>query len=636
MAHTRIGTLFSGLAAGFAILVSGAAAFAGPAPINLRPANTASDVSIHPALEIDHDDPAVVSAQYQIATAVDFASPLYDSGESENDLFAHLVRADLPSLTLFHWRARVKEASGVWSDWSAPTAFRTIDAARLGSYGFRAGENAYDGAADTDLRGSALNPLVAIREWNQGAQDVVRIGRRPPGSATDEIYRTLLRFDLAAFDPGDPVINAWVELTGWQHDDETVSTRRASLFEVYRPWGEGAGTTGGSPELGESSWTYSEFAATWGLAGCADAADGDPLADRAATPLLRLSPRNEIGHKTYWSSAALAEAVQRWILDPAGNRGLLLRCDDESIRRVVNIASREHPDLDFRPKLVIETLLTPPNLPPVAANDTAKTSAGVAVDVDVLANDADADAAPAALAIADVADPPNGTASVVSGLVRYEPDPGFVGADTFAYTITDGEDSDSATLRVQVTHREWIEAETAVLTAPMEIATDDAGASGGAHVVVPEGTGDVFDPGAPSGAAEITFTVPIDSTYAIWGRARAMGRGSDSFFVSVDGGPFLLWRVPGGPGRAKKDAVPLDPAGALTSGNYPGWSLPWRTVAPVVDPGPWVFGPIGPRLGMTPLAFDLAAGVHTIRIQQREDGTPLDRLFITDDLDAVP
>lgn len=91
-----------------------------------------------------------------------------------------------------------------------------------------------------------------------------------------------------------------------------------------------------------------------------------------------------------------------------------------------------------------------PNRAPTAANDSATTPSGVAVTMDVLANDADPDGD--ALSIASLTPPANGAAIVINGRVVYTPNASFVGSDSFTYTITDGKGgSASATVTITVT-----------------------------------------------------------------------------------------------------------------------------------------------------------------------------------------
>ncbi|MFW6103435.1 MAG: choice-of-anchor Q domain-containing protein [Bacteroidota bacterium] len=76
--------------------------------------------------------------------------------------------------------------------------------------------------------------------------------------------------------------------------------------------------------------------------------------------------------------------------------------------------------------------------PPVAVDDQDNTEVNTYVDVDVLNNDFDADND--TLKITHVTDGNNGTAGVLAGyvIIRYTPDPDFVGKDTISYGIRDG------------------------------------------------------------------------------------------------------------------------------------------------------------------------------------------------------
>jgi Big-like domain-containing protein len=88
--------------------------------------------------------------------------------------------------------------------------------------------------------------------------------------------------------------------------------------------------------------------------------------------------------------------------------------------------------------------------PPLAQDDHAVTQRDTAVTIAVLANDSDPDGDP--LTVTAVADPAHGGAvSNTDGTVTYTPDPGFVGSDSFEYTISDGAGgTDSATVFVTV------------------------------------------------------------------------------------------------------------------------------------------------------------------------------------------
>ncbi|WP_395684315.1 cadherin-like domain-containing protein [Dokdonella sp.] len=90
----------------------------------------------------------------------------------------------------------------------------------------------------------------------------------------------------------------------------------------------------------------------------------------------------------------------------------------------------------------------PSNQPPVARDDSAATSFGQTVRINVLANDGDPDGDP--LVIASVGAPAHGTASISGQSILYVPTPGYIGPDLFTYTIEDGQGG-SATATVTIT-----------------------------------------------------------------------------------------------------------------------------------------------------------------------------------------
>lgn len=76
------------------------------------------------------------------------------------------------------------------------------------------------------------------------------------------------------------------------------------------------------------------------------------------------------------------------------------------------------------------------NNPPVAAADAVTTTDSASVLIRVLGNDSDPDYDD--LTITAVSTPNNGTASFTADRVTYTPNPGFLGDDTFTYTVSDG------------------------------------------------------------------------------------------------------------------------------------------------------------------------------------------------------
>jgi hypothetical protein len=75
------------------------------------------------------------------------------------------------------------------------------------------------------------------------------------------------------------------------------------------------------------------------------------------------------------------------------------------------------------------------NQAPVAAPDTASTSAGTPVTVNVLANDRDPEGD--VLTLSSVSTPANGRAVIQNGAVLYTPNASFTGTDTFTYVVKD-------------------------------------------------------------------------------------------------------------------------------------------------------------------------------------------------------
>ncbi|MEP7084177.1 MAG: Ig-like domain-containing protein, partial [Betaproteobacteria bacterium] len=89
------------------------------------------------------------------------------------------------------------------------------------------------------------------------------------------------------------------------------------------------------------------------------------------------------------------------------------------------------------------------NRPPVAVNDAFTVDQNsTANSLNVLANDSDPDADP--LTITSVTAPAHGTATISGNRVNYTPTTGYVGPDSFSYTISDGKGG-SATATVSIT-----------------------------------------------------------------------------------------------------------------------------------------------------------------------------------------
>lgn len=93
--------------------------------------------------------------------------------------------------------------------------------------------------------------------------------------------------------------------------------------------------------------------------------------------------------------------------------------------------------------------ITPVPDAPQAFDDRVTIVSGTSFRIPVLDNDRDGDGD--SLSVVSATDPPNGIAQAnPDGTVRYTPDPGFAGTDTFNYTASDGSLSDVGAVIVRV------------------------------------------------------------------------------------------------------------------------------------------------------------------------------------------
>jgi hypothetical protein len=115
-------------------------------------------------------------------------------------------------------------------------------------------------------------------------------------------------------------------------------------------------------------------------------------------------------------------------------------------------------------------------------------------------------------------------------------------------------------------------------------------------------------PGVLDRTAEYEFEVSGEGPYVLWGRVLGLHDEANSFFLSVDGGPEVIWDAPGLELQQERGRWVWDPASARELEGRP------------VDP----------------LIFDLAPGRHTVRLRPREYGTGLGGLLVTNDLSLRP
>jgi hypothetical protein len=95
-------------------------------------------------------------------------------------------------------------------------------------------------------------------------------------------------------------------------------------------------------------------------------------------------------------------------------------------------------------KIVVEPL----NYVPEAVDDVVSTHEETPVDINVLENDLGLGDTPLELTI--LSEPESGTVEIIENQVRYSPEEGFIGDDTFSYEVIDA-DGESSTAVVTIT-----------------------------------------------------------------------------------------------------------------------------------------------------------------------------------------
>ena len=235
------------------------------------------------------------------------------------------------------------------------------------------------------------------------------------------------------------------------------------------------------------------------------------------------------------------------------------------------------------------------NHPPVASSSTLTVLKSTAASGTLKAGDADGDP----LTYTIIRQPKLATLKLTdttTGSYIYQPSRFATGTDSFAFRVNDGKaDSNVGTVWVTVrSHvRVWLEAEHGSLNPPMKVA-EDSMASGGEYAFIP-GVTDGAEVGQDleGGYGEYTFEAPVAAYYFLFARASSDGSGEKVFQASVDSGEFLSWNTALGP----KDT--------------------------------WVWSKLTEGSTSVQSSFYLEAGVHTLVIKQKDDGSKIDKMLFT-------
>ena len=152
----------------------------------------------------------------------------------------------------------------------------------------------------------------------------------------------------------------------------------------------------------------------------------------------------------------------QWQSFPAGSAALLAPVNEVRSKFTPDVAGLYVAQLivndgfgNSTPDTIAVTVAALPPPPvsraPVAVNDSASTTAGTAITIDVLTNDSDPDAG-TTLSISNFTQPVSGGAvTAVAGGLRFTPASGFSGNASFTYTVSDGQLTATATVAVSVT-----------------------------------------------------------------------------------------------------------------------------------------------------------------------------------------
>lgn len=161
---------------------------------------------------------------------------------------------------------------------------------------------------------------------------------------------------------------------------------------------------------------------------------------------------------------------------------------------------------------VVSITVGNPNSAPSANDDFASTFVGTATTIDLLANDFDSDGFLVSSTVSVTGQPSNGfVTNHADGTVTYTPVSGFVGTDTFTYTVRDDNGAESNTATVTVI----------VNDAPADQVLFEDSFEGHADAWIQDGQGDWFL--STQRATDGFFSLEVD------------GRASDAYVELVEG-----------------------------------------------------------------------------------------------------
>lgn len=299
------------------------------------------------------------------------------------------------------------------------------------------------GAAETvytsNLYVSSLRRLLA--DCDDGAPTTLLPGSTPTRLETEKVFAGLIVHLTQTLSP-DAVLTQTYTLTNTGGSPATLSLVRH--LDGYLLHGNGSGVDDGAAAsfTGRQLFEFedsSDPAAPSVFVGIAGSLGADDTPDRWAIRRYDYKP-------TIVANGGIPDAHNTTLENDANGNRIVDTSDDYTQSQQWNATLA--PDSSATLTTVTRWGERAPNLAPQAVGDGAATPFGTPVTVDVVANDSDADDDP--LSVSSFTQGANGGVAQVGANLRYTPNAGFSGADSFGYTVTDGRGG-SGTATVPVT-----------------------------------------------------------------------------------------------------------------------------------------------------------------------------------------
>ena len=188
---------------------------------------------------------------------------------------------------------------------------------------FQEGQDGYWGCADTRI--SQERPYQNLGgEWHLVLGWKGRVG-------------ILIRFVLSSLPPDAVIQEATLSVYADNYGPQSPTPLIVASYPVTRTWKEM-----------EATWHKATKGDYWGLPGCSDiSTDRSPIATDT-------EPVHDRFTWYYWD---VTSAAQRWLQDPATNKGVLLQQTNTEVGGEYDIRGSEYPDPTWRPRLEIKYTL---------------------------------------------------------------------------------------------------------------------------------------------------------------------------------------------------------------------------------------------------------------------------------------